>query len=242
MRIISFITLPSTVERILLHLDLPRRPPRVSPARGPPQAEIDLDQSPAFDLAAPEPIPELPPLRSGEPAGYLLCSSTRDSARTGSSSISPPLTTGIPEARKRPHPPLAPGRLPPPIATSSGPRFPWRLVHRRFSCVSAPPGPQPPPPITHSSAACTATPRALPCRRLQEAPPPRGSLNRLSFGISPVDMPSMDQLVTLFASDAPMTAAAKEYWLITNFRLRLLHHHQKAAQHFVTILEGELAP
>ncbi len=36
MRIISFITLPSTVERILLH----------------------LDQSPAFDLAAPEPIPE----------------------------------------------------------------------------------------------------------------------------------------------------------------------------------------
>ena len=36
MRIISFITLPSTVERTLLH----------------------LDQSPAFDLAAPEPIPE----------------------------------------------------------------------------------------------------------------------------------------------------------------------------------------
>jgi hypothetical protein len=61
-------------------------------------------------------------------------------------------------------------------------------------------------------------------------------------GISPVDMPSMDQLVTLFASDAPMTATAKEYWLFTNFHLRLLHHHQKGAQHFVTILEGELAP
>ena len=58
MRIISFITLPSTVERILLHLDLPHRPPRVSPARGPLQAELDLDQTPAFDLAAPEPIPE----------------------------------------------------------------------------------------------------------------------------------------------------------------------------------------
>jgi len=58
MRIISFITLPSTVERILLHLDLPHRPPPVSPARGPPQAEFDLDQSPAFDLAAPEPIPD----------------------------------------------------------------------------------------------------------------------------------------------------------------------------------------
>ena len=58
MQISSFITLPSTVEHILLHLDLPHRPPRVSPARGPPQAELDLDQSPAFDLAAPEPIPQ----------------------------------------------------------------------------------------------------------------------------------------------------------------------------------------
>ena len=59
MRIISFITLPSTVERILHHLDLPHRPPRVSPARGPPQAELEFDQSPAFDLAAPERIPEV---------------------------------------------------------------------------------------------------------------------------------------------------------------------------------------
>jgi len=58
MRIISFITLPSTVERILLHLDLPHPPLRVSPARGPPQAEFDLDQSPALDLAAPDALPE----------------------------------------------------------------------------------------------------------------------------------------------------------------------------------------
>jgi hypothetical protein len=58
MRIISFITLPSTVQAILLHLDLPHRPPRVSPARGPPQAELHLDQTPAFDLAAPDAIPE----------------------------------------------------------------------------------------------------------------------------------------------------------------------------------------
>ena len=35
--------LPSTVERILLHLDLPHQPPRVSPAPGPPQGELDLD-------------------------------------------------------------------------------------------------------------------------------------------------------------------------------------------------------
>jgi hypothetical protein len=58
MRIISFITLPSTVERILLHLNLPREPPRLSSARGPPQAGLEFDQSPAFDLTAPEPIPE----------------------------------------------------------------------------------------------------------------------------------------------------------------------------------------
>jgi hypothetical protein len=58
MRIVSFITLPYTVERILLHLHLPHEPPRLSPARGPPQAELDLDQAPAFDLAAPEPSPE----------------------------------------------------------------------------------------------------------------------------------------------------------------------------------------
>ena len=58
MRIISFITLPSTVESRLLHLNLPHRPPRVSPARAPPQVELDLDQSPAFDLAAPDTLPE----------------------------------------------------------------------------------------------------------------------------------------------------------------------------------------
>jgi len=58
MRIVSFITLPSTVERILLHLDLPHQLPRLASARGPPQVELHLDPSPAFDLAAPEPVPE----------------------------------------------------------------------------------------------------------------------------------------------------------------------------------------
>ena len=79
MKIISFISLPSTVERILLHLDLSHRPPCLSPARGPPQAELHLDQSPAFDLAAPDAVPELPSLRFGEPAGCLLCHSSRGS-------------------------------------------------------------------------------------------------------------------------------------------------------------------
>ena len=48
-----------------------------------------LDQTPAFDPSGAEPQPELPPLRSGEPAGYRLRSTTRYSARTGSSSTSP---------------------------------------------------------------------------------------------------------------------------------------------------------
>jgi hypothetical protein len=129
MRIISFITLPSTTRCILLHLHLPHRPPRVSPARGPPQAEFDLDQSPAFDLAVPDPLPELPSLRSGDPAGCLLCSSSRGSARTGSSSISPRPRTGSSEPRSPPlpaRPVLPPGRPPPPIRTSLGPPFPWR--------------------------------------------------------------------------------------------------------------------
>jgi hypothetical protein len=41
-----------------VHLDLPQRHPCVSPARGPPQGELAFDQSPAFDLAAPDPVPE----------------------------------------------------------------------------------------------------------------------------------------------------------------------------------------
>jgi hypothetical protein len=115
MKVISFITLPSTVERILLHLDLPHRPPRVSPARGPPQAELHLDQTPAFDLAAPEPIPELPSLRSGDPAGYLFCSSSRGSARTGSSSISPrPMTGRASSTSASPAFQRLPGSRPPP--------------------------------------------------------------------------------------------------------------------------------
>jgi len=37
---------------------LPHEPPRLSSARAPPQAELEFDQSPAFDLTAPEPIPQ----------------------------------------------------------------------------------------------------------------------------------------------------------------------------------------
>ena len=47
MRIISFITQPSTVERILLHLDLPHEPPRLCAARGPPHALYPTGTKPA---------------------------------------------------------------------------------------------------------------------------------------------------------------------------------------------------
>ncbi len=181
MRIISFITLPSTVQDILLHLDLPLRPPRVSPAWGPPQAELHFDQSPTFELAAPEAIPELPSLRSGEPAGYLLRSSSRGSARTGSSSISRLPMTGMPEARTRPRPPLPPdpGTRPP------------HTAHPNILPAPIPMAPRPPrlrlPP--GASRACSH-PRHHPLSgrllgqtpRTTLPPPRRGPLDRLLWG------------------------------------------------------------
>jgi hypothetical protein len=58
MRILAFITDPPVVQGILLHLDLPHRPPPLAPARGPPQAELPFDQTPDFDPADPEPPPD----------------------------------------------------------------------------------------------------------------------------------------------------------------------------------------
>ena len=58
MRIVSFITDPIVVVAILEHLDLPHTPPPISPARGPPQADFLLDQTPTFDPTEAEPVPE----------------------------------------------------------------------------------------------------------------------------------------------------------------------------------------
>jgi hypothetical protein len=58
MRILAFLTDPPTVEAILLHLELPHRPPPLAPARAPPQNELPLDQSSDFDLTASEPVPD----------------------------------------------------------------------------------------------------------------------------------------------------------------------------------------
>ena len=57
MRILAFLTDPPVVAAILLHLELPHSPPPISPARGPPQGDFLLDQTPAFDPAHGEPIP-----------------------------------------------------------------------------------------------------------------------------------------------------------------------------------------
>jgi hypothetical protein len=58
MRVLAFLTDPPVLCAILLHLDLPRRPSPLSPARAPPQTELLTDQSTAFDLAEPDPVPE----------------------------------------------------------------------------------------------------------------------------------------------------------------------------------------
>lgn len=58
MRILSFITDPIVVVAILEHLELPHTPPPNSPARGPPQGNLLLDQTPAFDPTEAEPVPE----------------------------------------------------------------------------------------------------------------------------------------------------------------------------------------
>ena len=58
------------------------------------------------------------------------------------------------------------------------------------------------------------------------------------IGVSPVDKPSMEELVRVFGADTAMTAAAKEFWLFTNFHLRLLDSHLEAAERFLKILEN----
>ena len=74
---IAFLTDPDPITRILAHIGEPASPPLIHPARGPPQTELqmgpgggeakeaaqecfpdDLDQTPPFDPAEPEPIPE----------------------------------------------------------------------------------------------------------------------------------------------------------------------------------------
>jgi hypothetical protein len=65
MRILAFLTDPPVVHSILVHLDLPHRPPPLAPARGPPQGDFLFDQSPGADLTEPDPVAELDLDQSG---------------------------------------------------------------------------------------------------------------------------------------------------------------------------------
>ena len=61
MKILAFLTDPPVVSAILLHLDLPHKPPPLSHARGSPQNDLLtglLDQTPTFDPAEPDPVPD----------------------------------------------------------------------------------------------------------------------------------------------------------------------------------------
>ena len=55
MSIIAFVTDPVPVRSILTYLDLPSRPPGLSPARAPPQGLLEFDQTGGFDPTNPEP-------------------------------------------------------------------------------------------------------------------------------------------------------------------------------------------
>jgi hypothetical protein len=58
MRIIAFITDPASINRILSHIGEETTPPPIAPARAPPRPGSALDQTPAYDLNAAEPVPE----------------------------------------------------------------------------------------------------------------------------------------------------------------------------------------
>ena len=49
MRIIAFVLDPPVIQRIQQHIDEPTMPPAVAPARSPPQAEIEFDQTGGAD-------------------------------------------------------------------------------------------------------------------------------------------------------------------------------------------------
>ena len=58
MNILAVLTDPPVVFAILEHLELPHALPPISPARGPPQGDFLLDQTPAFDPTQAESIPD----------------------------------------------------------------------------------------------------------------------------------------------------------------------------------------
>ncbi|HUE96255.1 MAG TPA: hypothetical protein VMN39_06325 [Longimicrobiaceae bacterium] len=89
MRILAFLTDPEPVGTILRHLNLPHTAPRLSPARGPPQAAFDLDADPVVPVCARRCARQ----RRGDPLA--------PDGSAGSTGLTAPLT---PELRsRRPH-------------------------------------------------------------------------------------------------------------------------------------------
>ncbi len=58
MRIIAFVTDKASIDKILTHIGEPTTVPPISPARGPPSHEADLDQTSLHDPTEAEPPPE----------------------------------------------------------------------------------------------------------------------------------------------------------------------------------------
>ncbi len=50
MRLVAFITDPVEIRRVLAHVGEPTRPPALSPARAPPQGELQWDQGAGDDF------------------------------------------------------------------------------------------------------------------------------------------------------------------------------------------------
>ncbi len=88
MKILAFLTDPPVLSAILLHLDLPHRPPPLSPARGPPQPDFLLDQSSGFDPADPE--PSSPPEKTSTPCRSSVRNLPCPSVQQGFSITYPP--------------------------------------------------------------------------------------------------------------------------------------------------------
>ena len=59
LKIVAFLTEADSIQRILLHIGEPATPPRIAPARGPPDwPEADFDQSDLNESDEAEPVPE----------------------------------------------------------------------------------------------------------------------------------------------------------------------------------------
>ena len=59
LKIVSFLTEADPIQRLLIHIGEPITPPRIAPARAPPDwLEADVDQTTPNDSEEAEPVPE----------------------------------------------------------------------------------------------------------------------------------------------------------------------------------------